>query len=42
MHVGDVAAETEDGALVEFAKTLYVCEAGEGAIGCYCYLLEMV
>jgi len=32
LHVGDVAAETEDDAVIEFAKPLYVGEAGEGAI----------
>jgi hypothetical protein len=35
LHVGDVAAEADDGVRAEDSETLNVCEAGEGAVGCY-------
>ena len=34
LHVGDVAADAEDGGGVENAEALDVGEAGEGAVGC--------
>ena len=33
LHVGDVAAETDDGGVGEGAETFYVGEAGQGAVG---------
>lgn len=35
LHVGDVAANTDDGGAVERAEALDVGEAGEGSIGCF-------
>ena len=35
LHVGGVAAEAEDAAVVEGAKVTEVSEAGEGAVPCY-------
>ena len=35
LHVGDVAAEADDGGVGEYAEALDVCEAGEGAVGCW-------
>jgi hypothetical protein len=35
LHVGDIAAEANDGGAGEGAETLDVCEAGEGAVGCF-------
>lgn len=34
LHVGDVAAEADDGGVGEGAETLDVGEAGERAVGC--------
>jgi hypothetical protein len=34
LHVGDVAAEADDGGVGEGAEALDVCESGEGAVGC--------
>ena len=34
LHVGDVAADAENGGGVEFSEALDVGEAGEGAVGC--------
>lgn len=33
LHVGDVAAESDDGIRTEDAETLDVCESGERAVG---------
>ena len=34
LHVGDVAAEADDGGGSEGAEALDVCESGKGAVGC--------
>ena len=34
LHVGDVAADADDGGVVEGAEPLDVGEAGQGAVGC--------
>jgi len=35
LHVGDVAAETDDAGVGEGAEALDICESGKGAIGCW-------
>lgn len=35
LHVGNVAAEADDGGVGEGAETLDICKAGERAVGCW-------
>jgi hypothetical protein len=34
LHIGDVAAEADNGGVGESTEALDICEAGEGAVGC--------
>lgn len=34
LHVRDIAADADNGFGVEGTETLYVCETGEGTVGC--------